>query len=469
MGLLDELIVRAKSAASTAMSAMTGKNMRASVLILPNDTAVRSAPTSEQGRRPTPEDQIKYLYRMMWVDPDLRRAILDIREMDRCDGRVRRIHSRIARDTVKGGLIMQQAQSSDTLAKEWDEFSRRLQLNRVEKLKSDARGLVMEGSLPMQWVLDRDYNVVSGVRMPSETILPNIGADGRFKDVTEAYYQFDIMTGQKQAIFPLWQLCHGRFDPDNFDDMGALGRPFLDASRTTWRKLCMSEEDLVIRRRMRAPLRMAHVLKGASPDEIQTYRDQVEKDQTEGATTDYYMNREGSVTAVQGDSNLDQMADIVHLLDTFFAGSPLAKGLAGYPEGLARDILDDLKQDYFDEVDVLQDTLSFVYEQGFRLQLLLKGINPDDEDFQVTFAERRTESPSQTTDRALKLTALGLPKGLVWEELGYDPAYVETRRKWEAANYDPYPPPPAAGGAPKVSITPGNERMGNSGTSISNG
>lgn len=430
------------------------------------------------------EAQLQYAYRVMWVDPDLRQAILDIREMDKLDGRVKRIHSRVARDVIKGGLVMQQGEASDVLAREWDAFQRRLQLNRIEKLKSDARGLVMEGNLPYQWVLDREFNVVQGVRMPSETILPNIDEGGRFKDLQKAYVQLDIMTGAELAAFPLWQLHHARFDPDNFDDMGSLGRPFLDASRTTWRKLNMTEEDLVIRRRMRAPLRMAHVLENASDDVVDKYRQQVEKDQANGVVTDYYMNRKGGVSAVQGDSNLDHMKDIVHLLDSFFAGGPIPKGLAGYTDGLARDILEDLKRDYYDEVDVLQDTISFAYEQGFRLHLLLKNINPDNEDFRVTFAERRTETMTQTMDIGLKMKALGYPQGMVYEYIGDDPAYVERRREWEAKNYDPYPEEGVEGGnqAPQqpsrpvsrnrgvtVKVTPGNGRKGESGTSINNG
>src|SRR3546814_1627187 len=98
----------------------------------------------------------------------------------------------------------------------------------------------------------------------------------------------------------------------------------------------------------------------------------------------------------------DLIADVSHLLETFFTGAPAPKGLFGYAGDLSRDILDDLKADYYDELDALQDTCSYVYELGFRMELLMKGINPDAVDFDVNFAERRTDSPNQRADRALK-------------------------------------------------------------------
>ena len=138
-------------------------------------------------------------------------------------------------------------------------------------------------------------------------------------------------------------------------------------------------------------------------------------------TTNYFSNKKGSVTAVQGDANLDQIADVNYLLDTFFSGSPAPKGLFGYSGDLNRDILEDLKRDFFDELDGLQDELSWVYEQGFRLQLLLNGINPDDYDFEVSFAERLTETPNAKADRALKIMSVGASKSTVWEAAGLDP------------------------------------------------
>lgn len=426
---------------------------------------------SEQGKRPTPENSTKYLYRMMWVDPDVRAAILDIREMDRLDGRVKRIHTRIARDAVKGGLVLTQFKDSPTIRREWSAFSERLQLRNPQKLKSDARGLAMEGNLPLQWVLDDALNVVAGVRMPSETLMPNVGEDGRFKSMAEAYHQIDIMTGGKIATFPMWNLFLCRLDPDSFDDMGAMGRPFLDASRDVWRKLRMTEEDLVIRRRHRAPLRLAHVLEGASEAELEAYRLQTEAEKGE-ITTDFYLNRKGAVAAVQGDAALGEIGDVVHLLDTFFAGSPFPKGLMGYTDGMARDILEDLKRDYYEEVDSFQDTLAFGYEFGFRLHLLLKGIVLDPNEAVIEFAERKTETPNQTTDRILKWMAIGLPRDLLFEELGFNAQQIRDRLKDQEKRGDPYPGAVDLPEGPKpagVKITPGNAPKGESMTSIGNG
>ncbi len=423
--------------------------------------------TDEAGRRPTPEDQIKYLYRQMWVDFELRATVADIRRMDRADGRVKMIHKRVARDATKGGLVLQQTSESPAISRLWRDFQRRLQLDRAEKLKSDARGLIVEGNLALQWVLDDANQVVAAVRLPAETIRPNVGQNGRFADLQRAYSQLDILAGTELAAFPLWKLTLARFDPDNFDDLGSMGRPFLDASRATWQKLTMTDEDLVIRRRMRAPLRMSHVLESASAEDMDAYRSRVEADQAAGVVTDYYLNKKGGVTALQGDANLDQIADIAHLLDTFFAGGPLPKGMMGYTDGLSRDILADLTRDYYDEIDTIQDTISYGYDAGWRLHLLLQGINPDEVGYKLTFKERRTETPTQTTDRGLKLKAMGLPMGMVWEELGYDGAEVEKRRQWEDANLDPYPE--GQGSGPKVSITPGNGRKGDSATAVNHG
>ena len=429
----------------------------------------QTATDSEKGRRATQENQTKAAYAYLTVDYALRATIQDIRLMDRSDGRVKRVHNRVARDVTRGGLVMQHDDPNSKIAKEWDAFRLRLNLHKAEKLKSDARGLVIEGNLPYQWVVDPTLRaVVAGVRMPTESIRPNVGVNGRFTDMSKAYTQMDLSTGNELCHFGLWQMTLARLDPDNYDDMLCMGRPFVDASREVWRKLNMTDTDLVIRRKHRSPLRLSHVLEGADKAELKQYQDDIEANK-DLVTTDFYQNKKGAVTAVQGDANLGDIEDVLYLLDTFFAGTPLPKGMMGYTDGMARDILEDLKRDYYDEVDQLQDILADVYRVGFTLHLLLKGINPDSETFTITFKERRTETLSQTTDRGLKLKALGLPQSMVWEELGYNAAAVEARRESDSKNYEPYPDGDEGGQAqsPKVTITERNARKGDSATDVS--
>jgi hypothetical protein len=228
----------------------------------------------EQGDRLASDDALKRLYATMWVDFERRAMIRQIREMDQRDGRIKQIHNRLARDCIRGGLVLQliEKSSSETLKREWQAISGRLQLDHAAKLKSDARGLVVEGNLPLQLVFNDAMELVAGIRMPSDTIVAITDMGGRFKDAMNAYEQRDVMSSRTIGKWAAWQMALGRLDPDNFDDLGSMGRPFLDACAQTWQKLVMTEEDLVIRRRMRAPLRLAHVLEGAQPDDIDKYR-----------------------------------------------------------------------------------------------------------------------------------------------------------------------------------------------------
>lgn len=434
---------------------------------------------SESGSRVSPDDGIKRLYRQMYVDIELRQTILDIRRMDKLDPRVKSIHRRTSRAAAKGGLKLTAAGSPAWLQREFNGFVMRLHLDRRDKLESDMRGLMMEGNLPLQWVLDADQSMVAScARMPSETIVPLVGPTGLFTDPTKAYEQHDIYASAPLAKFALWQLTVARLTPDNYDDFGCLGRPYLDATRGIWQKLTMTEEDLVIRRRMRAPLRMSHVLENAGEEDLNNYKAEVERDQAAGNFRDYFLNKKGTVSAVQGDANLDQIADVDMLLDSFFSGAPAPKGLFGYTKDLARDVLDDLRTDFYDELDALQDNTAWTYEQGFRLHLLLMGKNPDAYDFYVEFAERRTDTPNQRADLALKYQALGLPRETVWGAAGIDVAAATLAKDEEMKSADPYPDGDGGGdpindtpepqpGAPLVSVTPGNARKGESATNIS--
>lgn len=437
----------------------------------PGDTQ----PSSNRGSTVNVENWARRMYASMdLVDFELRGTILRIRYMDRVDPRVKKIHVRSARSAAKGGLRLKTASGNTRLINRWQQFQRRLHLHRREKLESDLRGFLMEGNLPLQWVLSTERpQVVGAVRMPTETLIPLVDTSGRFTDPARAWRQVNPLTGEQLAEFALYQLSMGRLTPDNYDDHGSLGRPYLDSTRGVWDKLRMTEQDLVIRRRTRAPQRTHHNLPGYDREALDSYKSDNEQDQAEGNWRDYYTNtKDARVEPIAGDANLDQIADVVHLLDTFFSGAPAPKGLFGYADKLNRDILEDLKRDWYDELDSIQDLASQNYEFGFRLDLLLAGIDPDQWEFSIEFAERHAESLNQRADRALKYQALGVPNDMTWEAAGLDPAAVRRQREAEEDDRDPFPDNdpgrPAPGTRPRVSITPGNDRKGDSGTTISN-
>ena len=428
----------------------------------------------EQGdRQPSDAAMLRAMKNAMFVDHERRALVELMRTMDRTDGRVKMVHGRTASDVIRGGLVMQTA--SEVLGEEWERFAARLQLNNWEKLKSDTRGLVIEGNLPLQLVLDDGANVVAGVRMPSETLVPMVDMGGRFTSPANAFEQRDVMTGKVLARFAAWQMALGRLDPDNWDDLGSMGRPMLDGCASVWRKLVMTEEDLVIRRRVRAPLRLAHILEGADDIALSAYRQSTEGEKGE-ITTDFYLNRKGGVQAIQGDATLGDIGDVAHLLSTFFAGSPAPKALFGYTDGVARDVLEDMKRQYYDYVDGLQDAQGGVYAFAFRIHLLLKGIDPGPDEFYLRFKTRRTESANQVADLALKWMALGLPDEWIQSEMGLDPQKIRAMKLKQANSTDPYPnplkigadgQPQGGGGTSNVSVTPGNARKGESGTQVS--
>lgn len=455
-----------KSLASTALAPLAAKL----AALFPSQSRL----SGEVGDRlPSDAAMTRAMRNMMFVDYERRALVALMRQMDQQDGRVKMVHGRTASDVIRGGLVMQTA--SEVLAGEWSRFSARLQLNNWEKLKSDARGLVMEGNLPLQLVLDDGANVVAALRMPSETITPMTDMGGRFKNPESAFEQRDVMTGKTLASFAAWQMALGRLDPDNWDDLGSMGRPMLDGCASVWRKLVMTEQDLVIRRRVRAPLRMAHVLEGADEATMAAYRQTTEGEKGE-ITTDFYLNRKGGVQAIQGDATLGDIGDVAYLLSTFFAGSPAPKALFGYTDGTARDVLEDMKRQYYDYVDGLQDAQGGVYAFGFRIHLLLKGIDPDPDEFYIRFKTRRTESSNQVADLALKWMALGLPDEWIQSEMGLDPQKIRAMKLKQANSTDPYPNPlkigpdgqPQGGGNTQaVSVTPGNARKGESATAVS--
>ena len=414
----------------------------------------------------------RQMAQLMGPPADFRAKVAAVGKMDREDGRVKRILSRVAGDATRGGfrLVMREGDDDLRLTGEAKSFIKSTGLNKRTRRKCHARSLLGSGELWLQWVLDEAGNISGCKLMPSETMKAVVDEKGKFKDPHKAFVQHDPTSGAELASFALWQITFVALD-GNPDDPGERGRPLFDSLITKGKQLFMTEEDLVIRRRVRAPMRFLHVLENAREEEIDAYK-QRNKDTLEdpfSPQSDFFSNRKGTLSAIQGDANLGEIADVDKLEDDFFAGVPVPKFLLGKVGQISRDVFEDALEGYFEFLEDVQEMLADAYEEGYRLQLLLKGINPDAAEWDFKFQARTVESESSKRDRLLKEKALGVPPSMLWPQMGYDAGKVKEIRDKDRDELEPYPlldEIDGAAGKGDLTIVQGNKRKKESAVTV---
>jgi len=209
-----------------------------------------------------------------------------------------------------------------------------------------------------------------------------------FPDIRRAFLQIDPVTRQEIQGFPLWSVNHIRW---KYEPGERYGRSQYFSGRESWHKLQMMEEDLVVRRRTRAVQRRVHVVGSkdapGSETEINKYKALNALDDPKNAktTTDYFINGIGDVKNLEGDAHLDHIADVNYLLENVMIGTGVPLHILGFGRNVNRDIVDDQRKTYKEDVEGLQDLL----EHGdpgpfsglrsiFNMALALAGINPAD-------------------------------------------------------------------------------------------
>lgn len=414
----------------------------------------------------------RQMAQLMGPPSDYRAKVAATGKMDREDGRVKRILSRIAGDATRGGfrLAMREGDDDARLMGESKAFIAACGLDIRTRRKAHARSLLATGELWLQWVLDEAGNISGCKLMPSETMKAVVDEQGKFKDMRRAFIQHDPTSGAELAAFARWQITFVALD-GNPDDPGERGRPLFDALITKGQQLFMTEEDLVIRRRVRAPMRFLHVLENAQEEEINAYRERNKSTLEDpfSPQSDFFSNRKGTISAIQGDGNLAEIGDVEKIEDDFYAGLPAPKFLFGKAKDISRDVFEDALEGYYEFLEDVQEMLVDAYEEGFKLQLLLKGINPDALQWDFQFQARTVESESTKRDRLLKEKALGVPPSMLWPQMGYDPQKVREIRDKDRDELEPYPLLDEIDGEQgNLTIVQGNKRKKESAVTVGN-
>lgn len=360
-------------------------------------------------------------YEMFRLEWDRRTVLREIDLMLKSDTRIKRANHVFASTAIRKGItVTVTSDVSESMANQAQEVinqvMRDCQVN--AKLLSWARILLKDGDLMLNPVVDFKEKKIRNIkRLPAITMQRNDDMTGNFPDLDKAFQQIDPISLQVLMEFPLWAINHIRYDHEEGE---RYGQSQYLACRGYWKKLKMTEEDLVVRRRTRAPLRRLHNVgdkdNPQSWDEINTYKEKNKIDLKTQITTDYYGNGLVDIKNLDGDTNLDQIKDVEHLQEVYMIGTGTPLHILGFGQNVNRDIVEDQKDQFTKDTQELRGLLEYGDSSPysglrfiFDFALALQGIDPVLVEYNIRWQSDDNET---SKDRVEKVTSLRNSKNL---------------------------------------------------------
>lgn len=356
------------------------------------------------------------VFRINWEKVD---TLKDIDHMLRADPRLRRSNRIFASTAVRRGVTVKvTSEVNESIAENaqiiLDDMVRSVQLN--SKLQPWARTLLKDGELFLNPIVDTQTKKIIDIKnLPAMTMQRNENIKGRFDDLDDAFRQIDPVSREILRNFPLWSINHIRHEHES----GALyGQSQYQTCRAIYKKLNMLEQDMVVRRRTRAvPRRLHSVGTKDNPggwEEVKRYKafNSLDNPKKSAITTDYFGNGLTDIKDLNGDAQLDHIKDVEYFQELMMLGTGVPLALMGFGQNINRDILEDQKKQFDEDVQTLRDLLEYGDESAysglrmiFDLALMLQGIDPELVDYNLMWAESNDETIDDKVDRVIKLRA----------------------------------------------------------------
>jgi hypothetical protein len=355
-------------------------------------------------------------YEKLKADRDRIAIIKTCRRMYKEDPRVKKALKMYSTDLVKAGFIVK---TKDEQAKQIaTDLQTRLGLNK--KLQDVVRLSGRDGDSFYESVVDEELNITEVSRKPTLRMRRNSNNADKFDDPNRAFYMADEMhlspeIPKNALFFPAWQIIHARWE---HDDESRYGNPMWASATGAFKRVSEGETDLAVRRKVRAGMRLLHVVEGNEAD-VKAYKEMNKKalETPTAAHLDLFSNKQSSITVIQGDAHLNEINDILHQVATMFAASDVPMELVAYGEGLNRDILSEKKDEYDESLD---DGREWVTEEFikplFERQWLLKGILPATVKYEIVWRLAKKLTPADLRDLAdalARLRVLGVNEEII--------------------------------------------------------
>ncbi|HAE59362.1 MAG TPA: hypothetical protein DCG54_07610 [Anaerolineae bacterium] len=347
-----------------------------------------------------------------------RLRILDVcQTMYKADPRIKKMHRQLGRDVVKGGYIIR---SADKRAMEIARaLQERLKLN--HRLDDYVRLAARDGDLFLQTEISAALEIVGVTRKPVKQMRRNSNTEDLFDDPARAFWMHANASLYPQppkdaTWFADWEIIHARWEHDEGERYGS---PMMSSGTGPYKKVTEGEVDVAVRRKTRSGMRYIHALEGATPAELEKYKEDnaLALQNPFSAIADFFTNRKGSIASVQGDGDLEKIGDIKHHIATMFASGEVPMELVAYGEGLNRDTLGMKKEEYDETLDVLRTWVSSqVIVPLLELEWLLHGIYPPSVKYTIEWRAKsivKAADIRDITDAAMRLRILGYSEEVV--------------------------------------------------------
>lgn len=345
-------------------------------------------------------------------DTERSAIIRSCRKMYKADPRARRILSTLARDATRGGFEINVKNNPRAQASA-DAMIKRLGV--ADKLQKWVRLTFRDGDGFFEVGVNEQMQVASLTRKPTLEVHRASNAYDQFDDPTRAFWWSDkawarVEPPRDAVWFAEWQMIHARWDHDEDDRYGS---PLFGSGTASFKRMQEGETDIAIRRKTRAGMKYHHVVDGDA-GAIEAYK-KINKDALNNpfaAIADYFTNKPGSITAIQGDAQLEEIGDVMHHVRTWWVASPLPMSLIGYGQDLNRDVLDKQKEEYDEELPPITAWVEREFVKPLLdLQWLLDGILPEGLEYEIGWKAKQAFKPealSKIADAILRLKAAGV-------------------------------------------------------------
>lgn len=381
-----------------------------------NPPSASSGETTAAVRGTSNTDASIAIYEKMKADRDRTAIIKTCRIMYETDPRVKKALRTYATDVVRSGYFVK------TIDKQALEIAQALQkrLGLNKKLQDVTRLSGRDGDSFYEIVVDENLDIVKLSRKPTLQMHRASNSYDEFDNPQKAFWmggdhQVTPEPGKDAVWFAKWQIIHLRFD---HDEEKRYGTPMWASATGAFKRVSEGEIDISVRRKVRAGMILHHVVEG-SPSDIDAYKEKnaAAENNPFAAVRNYYTNKPGSISAIQGDAHLNEIADIVHHIETMFTASDIPMELVAYGGDLNRDVLGEKKEEYDETLDDGREWLSEEFLKPLHeLQWMLKGVYPQDLDYKFIWRKAKSLTPVMLRDLAdalMRLRVLGVKEELI--------------------------------------------------------